>query len=63
MNLPTIADNEVLAQQAFKEILKNMCAVAGGIVFYVVDLLHKNNLDASPKVDRVFLYRRPLLDY
>ena len=32
-------------------------------LYHGVDLLHKSNLDASPEVDRVFLYRRPLLDY
>ena len=32
-------------------------------LYHGVDLLHKSNLDASPEVDRVFLYRCPLLDY
>jgi predicted Zn-dependent protease with MMP-like domain len=32
-------------------------------LYHGVDLLHKSNLDSSPEVDRVFLYRRPLLDY
>jgi predicted Zn-dependent protease with MMP-like domain len=40
-----------------------MGVTAGGIVFHVVDLLHKRDLDASPEVARVFLYRCPLLDY
>ena len=89
MNLTTIAVIEVLAQRAFDDILENLRAAAGDIVFHVVDfpndetiaameletpvdilglyhgvdLLQKSNLDASPEVDRVFLYRRPLLDY
>ncbi len=32
-------------------------------LYHGVDLLHKSNLDSSPEVDRVFLYRRPLMDY
>ena len=32
-------------------------------LYHGVDLLHKSNLDVSPEVDQVFLYRRPLLDY
>jgi len=32
-------------------------------LYHGVYLLHKSNLDASPEVDQVFLYRRPLLDY
>jgi predicted Zn-dependent protease with MMP-like domain len=89
MNLPTIADIEVLAQRAFEDIPENLRAAAGDIVFHVVDfpddetmtameletpfdilglyhgvdLLQKSNLDVSPEVDQVFLYRRPLLDY
>lgn len=37
MNLPTIADIEILAQQAFKEIPKNMRTAAGGIDFNAFD--------------------------
>ena len=32
-------------------------------LYHGVDLLHRSNLDASPGVDLVFLYRRPQLDY
>ena len=37
MNLPTIADIEVLAQRAFEDTSENLRAAAGDIVFHVVD--------------------------
>ena len=70
---PSLDDLQVLADQAFREIPTSLAAHVREMaldspfdllgLYSGVSLDHKSSGDTPGDLDRIFLYRRPILDY